>query len=101
MSFLRELLTPKRVISFAVIALVLVFFSRQLATVLLPFLIAISFAVILEPAIGFLERRLRFPRGIAVLATLVAVAGLAWYGIVLVLGEIIGQLMDLAALLPL
>jgi sporulation integral membrane protein YtvI len=44
---------------------------------------------------------LRFPRGIAVLATLVAVAGLAWYGIVLVLGEIIGQLMDLAALLPL
>lgn len=101
MTFLRELLTPKRVIAFLIIAGALIFFSRQLATVFLPFFIAVSFAIILEPVIGFLERRLRFPRWLAVLSTLVAVGGLAWYGIVLILGEIIGQLMDLAALLPL
>ncbi len=100
MSFLRELLTPKRVIIFVVIAVLLAFFSRQLGTVILPFFIAVSFAVILEPVISFLERRLRFPRSIAVLATLVAVGGLAWYGIVLIIGQLVGQLIDLASLLP-
>ncbi|NLO94470.1 MAG: sporulation integral membrane protein YtvI [Firmicutes bacterium] len=100
MSFLRELLTPKRVVVVLLAALFLIFFSRQLGTVLLPFLIAVSFAVILEPVIGFLERRLRFPRSLAVLATLVAVGGLAWYGIVLIVGQLVGQLIDLASLLP-
>lgn len=100
MNFFRELLTPKRIIIFATLVLFLVFFSRQLGTVLLPFIIAMSFAVILEPIIGFLERRLRFPRSVAVLATLVAMGGLAWYGIVVIIGQLVGQLVDLASLLP-
>ncbi|HHT42271.1 MAG TPA: sporulation integral membrane protein YtvI [Firmicutes bacterium] len=100
MHWLREMLTPKRVLIFIVIALFLAFFSRQLGTVLLPFIIAVSFAVILEPVIGFLERRLRFPRSIAVLATLVAVGGVTWYGIVIVVGQLVGQLIDLGSLLP-
>ena len=100
MHWLREMLTPKRVLIFIVIALFLAFFSKQLGTVLLPFIIAVSFAVILEPVIGFLERRLRFPRSIAVLATLVAVGGVTWYGIVIVVGQLVGQLIDLGSLLP-
>lgn len=100
MNVLRELLTPKRIIALLVIALVLIFFSKQLATVLLPFIIGVSFAIILEPLIGFLEKRLRFPRTLAVVTTLVAVGGLTWYGIVVILGQLIGQLIDLAALLP-
>ncbi len=100
MNFFRELLTPKRVIVFVLLVLFLVFFSRKLGAVFLPFIIAISFAVILEPLIGFLERRLRLPRAVAVLATLVAVGGLTWYGVVLLIGQLVGQLIDLASLLP-
>lgn len=42
MNFFRELLTPKRVIVFVLLVLFLVFFSRKLGAVLLPFIIAIS-----------------------------------------------------------
>lgn len=100
MSFLRDVFTPKRVVAIIIVGLILVFFSKQLATVLLPFVIGLSFAIILEPVITFLEKRLRFPRGLAVLTTLIAVGGLAWYGIFLIVGKMIGELMDLASLLP-
>lgn len=101
MNLMRQLLTPKRVIILLVILGVLFFFSRQLATALLPFIIGLSFAIILEPIISFLELKLKFPRGLAVLTTLIAVGALLWYSIFLVLGKIIGELMDLATLLPL
>jgi sporulation integral membrane protein YtvI len=100
MSLLRELLTPKRIIVFVILAVLLIFFSRQLGTVVLPFLTAASCAVILEPLVNFLVRRLRFPRSIAALATLIAVGGLALYGIILIIGQLVGQLIDLASLLP-
>jgi len=98
---LREFLTPKRIILFLAVVLFLIFFSRQLITTTLPFLIGLGFAILLEPLIGLLEKHLRLPRGIAVLATLVAVALLTWYTLFLVVGKIISELMDLAALLPL
>lgn len=100
MSLLREYLTPRRVIVFVLIAVFLVFFSKQLATILLPFLIGVTFAIILEPIIGLLERRLRVPRGPAVFATLISAGALAGYGVFLVVSQLIGELVELASLLP-
>lgn len=100
MKLLREFLTPKRIIFFIVAAMLLIFFSRQLITTLFPFLIGLGFAILLEPIIGVLEKHLRLPRGVAVLATLVAVALIIWYTLFLVVGKIISELMDLATLLP-
>ncbi|HBN95038.1 MAG TPA: sporulation integral membrane protein YtvI [Firmicutes bacterium] len=100
MSFLRELLTPKRVIIFILIAVGLLFFSKQIATALLPFIIGVTFAIILEPVITFLERRVRVPRGPAVFATLIATGAMASYGVFMVVSQLIGELVELASLLP-
>lgn len=100
MSFLRELFTPKRVIIFIIVAVVLVFFSKQLATILLPFIIGVTFAVVLEPVISLLERRLRIPRGPAVFATLIAAGALVFYGIFMLVSQAIGELVELGSLLP-
>lgn len=100
MSFLRELLTPKRLLVFLFVAVVLIFFSRRIVTALIPFVLGVSFAVVLEPVIAFLERRVRVPRGPSVFATLIAVGALASYGIFMILGQIIGELTELASLLP-
>lgn len=100
MSILRDMLTPKRVISVMIVLAILFFFSKQLATALLPFFIGLGFAIILEPLISFLEGRLRVPRGLAVLTTLIAVGALTWYSVFWMIGKIIGELMDLASLLP-
>jgi len=99
-TFLRELLTPKRVIAAILIAVVLVFFSKQLVAALLPFIIGVTFAVILEPIISFLEKRMRVPRGPAVFATLISAGALASYGVFMVVSQLIGELVELAALLP-
>ncbi len=100
MTFLRELLTFKRVLAFIIIAVVLIFYSKQTATALLPFILAVTFAIILEPMISFLEKRVRIPRGMAVLATLISFGALAFYGIFMVVGQIISELTDLVSLLP-
>lgn len=101
MNFIREILTPKRVIYLIIITLSLIFFSKQIATALLPFFIGLGFAIVLEPLVSYLEKYLRIPRGIAVLTTLLAVGALASYGIFLIIGKMIGELIDLSSLLPL
>lgn len=100
MSSLRELLTPKRVVGFIIIAAALILFSKQLATTLLPFIIGVTFAIILEPVIAFLERRLRIPRGSAVFATLIAAGALASYGVFMIISQLIGELVLLGSSLP-
>ena len=100
MNFLRELLTPRRVIAVVLLVIVLVFFSRQLATTLLPFIIGVAFSIVLEPIISLLEKRVRLPRGIAVFATLITAGALAAYGVFMIISQIIGELMELASLLP-
>lgn len=100
MHFFREVLTPKRLVLITLVILFLAFFSKQLATALLPFFIGLGFAILLEPLIALLEKHLRFPRGLAVLTILLAVGLLTWYLLFLVVGKMIGELMDLATLLP-
>lgn len=97
---IREFITPKRIVILATALLILIFFSRQIAATLLPFLVGLCFATLLEPIISFLEKRLRFPRGLAVLTTLIAVGLVTWYLLFLVVGKIIAELIDLASLLP-
>lgn len=99
-SLLREYLTPKRLIIFLALAAFLLFFSKQLATTFLPFIIGVTFAIILEPVIGVLVRRLRVPRGPAVFTTLIAAGALASYGVFMVVSQLIGELVELASLLP-
>lgn len=100
MGLLRELLSPKRIFILIALAVVLVFFSKQLATALLPFIIGITFAIILEPIIAFLVRRLRVPRGPAVFTTLIAAGALASYGIFMIISQLVGELVELGSLLP-
>ena len=50
---------------------VLSFFIFYIWKVTYPFMIAIAIAIFINPAVNFLENKWRFPRGFAVLTTLI------------------------------
>lgn len=98
-----EYLTPKRVlIGFFVLATLglLVIFSKQFATALAPFITALILAALLEPIISLLQKKLRFPRGMAVLTTLICAVLVLGYFLFAFTATIISQLNDLLKLLP-
>jgi AI-2 transport protein TqsA len=64
---------------------------RWLAPVMIPFILAVLFSLILSPLIALLEERLRAPRGVAVAATLV-VAFLLFGGVATLVSASVGQL---------
>ncbi len=99
MQSLKEWLTPHRLFMMAA-ALVVVYFSRTIMTILFPFLSALFLAAILEPVIEFLEKKAKFPRSAAALATLTASVLLFGYLVVNVFTKLIAELTDLANLLP-
>lgn len=95
----REWLTPKNAI-LGVLGILLVIFSRKIATILFPFLISLLLAAILEPFIQFLQTRCRLPRAAAVMTTLAGAVVISGYLLFNVVARTISQLVDLANLLP-
>lgn len=97
---LRELFTPKRVFLSVGIILLLVFFSRQLVTTFVPFIIGIILAALLDPVIGYLVDRLRLPRGLAVGLTLLAVGSATFALLFFSISRMVSELIELTNLLP-
>lgn len=99
----RDFFTPKRVLLVLIILAIIGFvalFSRQLISALLPFVIGLFLATLLEPLVDFLERRVRLPRAAAVMTTLISTVTVASYLTFSVITKMIAELIDLANLLP-
>lgn len=99
MSF-REVFTPKRVLILLAVAVLLVLFSRQLVTTLVPFVVGIILAALLDPVINFLVGRLRLPRGLAVGLTLLAVGSATFALLFFSISRMVSELIELTNLLP-
>ncbi|NLM26393.1 MAG: sporulation integral membrane protein YtvI [Firmicutes bacterium] len=98
-----EQLTPKRIliglVTISSLAL-FVIFSKQFAASLAPFITAIILAAILEPIISTAQKKLRLPRGIAVISTLICFVLVIGYILFAFTTTSIAQLNDLLRLLP-
>lgn len=88
-----------RVILLGLLSLAVIF-RDQLITVALPFLLAFVLAAMIEPAVDALERKLRLPRGLAVLIALILLMAISGYLLGIVLAKVLAELADLAGRLP-
>lgn len=97
---LRDLFTPKRVFFSLIVILLLLFFSRQVVTTLVPFIIGIILAALLDPIISYLVKRLRLPRGLSVGLTLLAVGSATLAMLFFSISRMVSELIELTNLLP-
>lgn len=97
---LTELITPKRVAVSVVILVVLVLFSRKLATALVPFIVGIILAALLDPIINILADRLRLPRSLAVGLSLLGAGSAAFALLFFSISRMVSELIELTNLLP-
>lgn len=74
---------------------------KYILTVLLPFLLAVIISVIIEPLVGFCERRLRFSRGIAVATAMFLIIGGFGTLLTLLVLQLVAELIDLSSSLDL
>lgn len=81
----------------AIASLLLIYF---LSGFTYPFIIALIFAVAINPMAGFLENSLKLPRGMAVIATLFILIGLFAGFVTLLIGEVMAGAAYLAAVVP-
>ncbi len=95
----RDFMTRKYFLILLIVVLLLAF-SRQIATVLFPFVTGLIFAALLEPIIIFLEHRLRLPRQAAVMSTLVLSVSIAGYVLFAMTAKLISELINLTGMLP-
>lgn len=79
----------------------IIFLINRLDSVLVPFIVAVFIAYLLNPAVTFMEKRFRFHRGVAVILSIAAVilvfTGILWWLIPTFLHEMnrMGQLVKL------
>lgn len=89
-----------RKVAVVVIIVLAIVFRGPIFAALLPFLLALVLANLLEPAVRWLQHRVRLPRiaaTIVVLGVLVAVVG---YGTLAISTNLYRELLELAALIP-
>ncbi len=80
--------------------IILAYAARYLLPILLPFFVAIIVALSIEPAVDFLQNRARFPRGVAVFTTMIALLGLLGSIFFWALLRLVGELVQLSTRLP-
>lgn len=97
---LKELITPKRAVILLVVLILAILFSRKLVTALVPFIIGIILAALLDPVIDFLVEKLRMPRSLAVGLTLLAAGSGAFALLFFSISRMVSELMELTNLLP-
>ena len=73
---------------------------RYVLISLIPFIVALILAELLDPVVGFLQSRLKFPRSLAVLLTLGTVIVVFGYILVMMFSKVMTELWELANLLP-
>ena len=74
---------------------------KYILTVLLPFLLAVIISVLIDPLVGFCERRLRFSRGIAVATAMFLIIGGFGTLLTLLVLQLVAELIDLSSSLDL
>ncbi len=74
--------------------------SYYLSTLIYPFIIAIFIAMLINPFVNFLERKVRIPRGIAVIISIILLIGLIAGTLILLVAEIVTGTTYLAKVLP-
>lgn len=80
--------------------IVLAYAARYLLPILLPFFVAVIVALLIEPAVDFLQTKARFPRGVAVFTMMIALLGLLGSLFVWALLRLITELVQLSTRLP-
>lgn len=99
----REIITPRNLLKVFLATAVLVFvivFSRQLLTAIFPFVVGLVLATLIEPVVNFLEKHLKLPRFLAVMATLAGTVTIVGYFLSVIVATLISELSDLYHLLP-
>ena len=96
----RELITPKRAVIFVTVVILLILFSRKLITTLVPFIVGIIIAALLDPIISFLVSRMRLPRSLAAGLALLAAGSAAFALLFFSISRLVSELIELTNLLP-
>lgn len=82
-----------------VVIVVAVMFRQPLAATLLPFILALALAAILEPLVSFLQVKARMPRALAALVSLAVVVVSGGYAILLIFTKVVSELVQMGSLL--
>ena len=82
-----------------VLIVVAVFFRQPLAATLLPFILALALAAILEPIVNFFQGRARMPRPVATLVSLALVVIAGGYALLVILTKVVSELVQMGTLL--
>lgn len=75
------------------------FFRQPLAATILPFILALALAAILEPLVTFFQTRTRMPRALAAVVSLVVVVVSGGYALLLIFTKVVSELVQMGALL--
>ncbi|MFZ5898267.1 MAG: AI-2E family transporter, partial [Bacillota bacterium] len=75
---------------------VLYYVGRFLLPVLLPFLLALLISLFIEPLVRLLERRAKFPRGLAVLASIFFIIAVVGFAVALGTAQLVNELIILS-----
>jgi len=97
---LKEWISPKRAFALLLVLILCVLFHRKLVTAIVPFIVGILLAALLDPLINFLENRLRMPRSLAVGVTLLAAAAAAFALLFFSINRMVTELIEFANRLP-
>lgn len=74
-------------------------FREPLAATLLPFILALALASLLEPMVGFLQSRARLPRPVAALVSLVLFVVAGGYVLLMIFTKVVSELVQMGSLL--
>lgn len=83
-----------------IVLIVLIIFRVPVFSALLPFLLALILANIIEPVVTWLQGRLRLPRAVATVLTLAAILITVGYGALWILNNLYREVADLVPTLP-
>ncbi|WP_026486540.1 sporulation integral membrane protein YtvI [Caldanaerobius polysaccharolyticus] len=89
-----------RYMVYVIIAFVTYLILFKLLPALLPFIVAAILAIVIDPAVEFLEKKLKIPRGLAVAVTMLSIFGFILFLIAIATTQIISELQRLLGILP-
>lgn len=89
----------RKLVPFIVLILIIIF-RIPVLTALLPFLLALILANIIEPIVTWLQKKVRLPRSFATIVTLAAILLTVGYSVLWILNNLYKEVADLVPTLP-
>lgn len=80
--------------------IVLGYAAAYLLPIILPFLVALILSLLIDPLVGFLQKRLRFPRPLASMGVILAMLAGVGYLLTMAVLRLLAELVQLSSLLP-